>query len=119
IYGSSALGGVVNVIRQEVPTLEVDHLHGTLSAQASSANSGGTLGGYAEFPLAGFAVRTEGSLRRAGDLRTPVGRLVNTGVNSSGAALGVSKVSDWGHPGLSYRYFENTYGVPGGFVGAH
>lgn len=119
LYGSSALGGVVNVIRQEVPSVAVDHLHGGMSMQASSVNDGGTLGGYAEFPLAGFAVRAEGSGRLAGDLRTPVGRLVNTGVTSAGAALGVSRVGDWGYSGLSYRFYGNEYGIPGGFVGAH
>lgn len=119
LYGSSALGGVVNVIRQEVPALALDHLHGGLSVQASSVNDGGTVGGYAEFPFAGLAVRAEGSGRFAGDLRTPVGRLVNTGVASAGAALGVSKVGDWGYSGLSYRFYGNEYGIPGGFVGAH
>lgn len=119
LYGSSALGGVVNVIRQEVPSVARDHLHGGMSVQASSVNDGGTLGGYAEFPLAGFSVRAEGSGRLAGDLRTPVGRLVNTGVASSGAALGASKVGDWGYSGLSYRFYGNEYGIPGGFVGAH
>lgn len=119
LYGSSALGGVVNVIRQEVPAIALDHLHGGMSVQASSVNDGGTIGGYAEFPLAGFAVRAEGSGRLGGDLRTPVGRLVNTGVASAGAALGVSKVGDWGYSGLSYRFYGNEYGIPGGFVGAH
>lgn len=119
IYGSSALGGVVNIIRQEVPTVAVQHVHGTLSAQASSVNDGGTLGGFAEFPLAGLSLRAEGSVRGAGDLRTPVGRLVNTGSSTNGAALGASLVRDWGYSGMSYRYYDNTYGVPGGFVGAH
>lgn len=45
LYGSSALGGVVNLIRHEVPTTAAEHAHGTLSAQASSANGGTTLGG--------------------------------------------------------------------------
>lgn len=119
IYGSSALGGVVNIIRQEVPMVAVQHVHGALSAQASSVNDGGSLGGFAEFPLLGLAMRAEGSLRTSGDLRTPVGRLVNTSTDTYGAALGASVVRDWGYSGLSYRYYDNTYGVPGGFVGAH
>lgn len=119
LYGSSALGGVVNVIRQEVPAIALDHAHGGLSAQLTSVNDGGSIGGYAEFPAAGFAVRAEGSGRFTGDLRTPVGRLVNTGVSGAGAALGVSKVGDWGYSGLSYRFYGNEYGIPGGFVGAH
>ncbi len=119
IYGSSALGGVVNIIRQEVPMVAVEHVHGALSAQATSVNDGGSLGGFAELPLAGLAVRAEGSARRSGDLRTPVGRMVNTGTATYSAALGASVVRDWGYSGLSYRFYDNTYGVPGGFVGAH
>ncbi|MBX3173228.1 MAG: TonB-dependent receptor [Gemmatimonadaceae bacterium] len=119
LYGSSALGGVVNVIRQEIPTVRFEHRHGALSTQASSVNDGASIGAFAEFPLAGFSVRTEGSLRRSGDLRTPIGRLENTQVGASGASIGVSKVNGWGHTGLSYRYFANDYGLPGGFVGAH
>lgn len=119
LYGSSALGGVVNVIRQEVPAVATQHLHGELSAQASSVNDGGTLGGYVELPLLGFSVRAEGSGRVAGDLRTPAGRLGNTGVASRGASLGVSKVDEWGYSGVSYRFFGNEYGIPGGFVGGH
>lgn len=119
LYGSSALGGVVNVIRQEVPDRRFEHLHGALSAQAASANGSGTLGGYAEFPVAGWSLRSEGSLRRAGNLRTPVGPLANTQIETAGAALGISRVGTWGHTGLSYRYYGNDYGLPGGFVGAH
>ena len=119
LYGSSALGGVVNVIRQEVPNIMPEHLHGTLSAQASSVNSGATLGGHAELPLAGFALRAEGSWRATGDLRTPVGRLGNTDGSTVGGAVGVSKIGNWGYTGVSYRYFGNDYGLPGGFVGAH
>ena len=119
LYGSSALGGVVNIIRQEIPTVDLDHPHGAMSTQVSSVNNGATLGGYGEFPLAGFSVRTEGSLRTAGDLRTPVGRLPNTQINTMGAAVGASMIGEWGYAGLSYRYFGNDYGIPGGFVGAH
>lgn len=119
LYGSSALGGVVNLIRHEIPTSVVEHVHGTASVQATSVNAGGAVGGFAEFPLAGFAMRAEASGRRAGDQRTPVGRLGNTEVQSVGASIGVSKIAPWGYGGISYRHFGNEYGVPGGFVGAH
>lgn len=119
LYGSSALGGVVNLIRGEVPTTTLDHAHGAVSAQVSSVNRGTTVGGHVEAPLGHFAWRAEGSVRQAGDLRTPVGRLGNTGVQAVGGALGGSIVRDWGHTGVSYRYFTNDYGLPGGFVGAH
>jgi iron complex outermembrane receptor protein len=119
LYGSSALGGVVNLIRHEVPTTAAEHAHGTLSAQASSANGGTTLGGWAEAPLAGLTVRGEGSFRNTGDLRTPVGVLGNTQSMLASGSVGASMVRDWGYAGVAYRFLGNEYGLPGGFVGAH
>ncbi len=119
LYGSSALGGVVNLIRREVPMADVEHVHGTLTAQAASVNAGLALGGTIEAPLGRFAVRGEGTVRRAGDLRTPVGTMGNTDLLSYGGSVGASLVEDWGYAGLSYRYYDNGYGLPGGFVGGH
>ncbi len=119
LYGSSALGGVVNLIRQEVPSTLAEHLHGSVSVQATSANGGVTAGGFGEAPLLGLTVRGEASGRVAGDMRTPVGALVNTDVQSVNGSVGASLVRDWGYTGVSYRFFQNDYGLPGGFVGAH
>jgi iron complex outermembrane receptor protein len=118
LYGPSALGGVVNVVRDEVPTSLPDHAHGSLSMQGTSVNRGGTVGAVASMPLAGLAFRAEGSYRDAGDTRTPVGVMNNTEVTGFGGALGVAKTGDRGHAGFSYRYFDNDYGIPGGFAGA-
>lgn len=119
LYGSSALGGVVNVIREEIPSSRPDHLHGVISAQGSSVNRGGTVGGSVELPLGQLSLRADLSGRTAGDLRTPAGTLANTGTQTMGTGVGVSLVRDWGYSGLSYRYYGNDYGLPGGFVGAH
>jgi len=119
LYGSSALGGVVNLIREEIPTTSVDHLHGTVLTQLSSGNSGATAGGVLEAPVGPFAVRAEGTWRRDGDMRTPVGVLANTGAAALNGGLAASLVRPWGYVGVSYRFYDNAYGLPGGFVGAH
>ncbi len=119
LYGSSALGGVINAVREEIPSSMPDGVHGTVSTQASSVNDGIALGGEVRAPVLGLAWRAEGSARNAQDLRTPAGRLTNTGGRSVGGALGVSKVGARGFAGMSYRGFVNHYGLPGGFVGAH
>jgi iron complex outermembrane receptor protein len=119
LYGSSALGGVVNVIRDEIPTSADDRAHGVLSVQGASVAPGATLGGVVTAPLAGLAWRLEGSGRSQDDVRTPLGTLVNTDARTVDAAAGVGLARDWGHGGLSYRYYQNHYGVPGGFVGGH
>ncbi len=119
LYGSSALGGVVNVVRNEVPETAPDALHGTVSAQANSVNRGGSIGGFATRGFGAVVGRVEATVRRAGDTRTPVSRLVNTGVATIDLAAGASYVGRRGHAGLSYRYYDTDYGIPGGFVGGH
>jgi iron complex outermembrane recepter protein len=65
------------------------------------------------------ALRAEGALRGAGDLTVPGASLLNTGLRSYDVSVGASAIERWGHAGLAYRYYDNSYGVPGGFVGAH
>jgi iron complex outermembrane receptor protein len=119
LYGSSALGGVVNVVREEVPASRPEHMHATVTTQGASNGRAGALSGDVTFPAGPFALRVEGSIRNAADTRTPLGTLQNTQSRTTSAALGGAHVGDWGHAGVSYRFFGNDYGIPGGFVGGH
>jgi iron complex outermembrane receptor protein len=119
LYGSSALGGVVNLIREEIPTSRPDRLHGSLTVQGTSVNGGVSGGGYVTRGLGAFAVRAELGGRSAGNTRTPLGELVNTGVSELNASFGAALTGERGHIGGSYRFYDNDYGIPGGFVGGH
>lgn len=119
LYGSSALGGVVNVVRDEIPVGLPEHPHGVMSLQGASANRGLTGGGYATAALGRVALRAEASARDGGDLQTPDGPLENTQLRSYNLSGGASYVADRGHVGGAYRYYANDYGIPGGFVGSH
>ena len=119
LYGSSALGGVVNVIRDEVPSELPDDFHGTVAAQGSSVNGGGALSFSGTNRIGALAWRGEGSARASGDVRTPAGVLGNTGARTFGGSVGAGYVRPGGHVGAAYRYYQNDYGVPGGFVGGH
>jgi iron complex outermembrane receptor protein len=119
LYGSSALGGVVNVVREEIPESTPEHTHGGLSLQAASVNQGLTGGGYAMTAIGSLALRGEASVRTSGDVATPVGDLVNTDSRTINAAVATGLASEAGHVGLAYRFFDSAYGIPGGFVGGH
>jgi iron complex outermembrane recepter protein len=119
LYGGNAIGGVINVIRDEVPSSLPDRGTGMVSAQGQSYNAGVGAGGSASFPVGNHAVRAEGSFRTAGDMRTPHGPLDNTGLRTWSVAAGAARVTGRGHGGLAYRYYDNSYGIPGGFVGSH
>lgn len=118
LYGSNALGGVVNVIREEVPRRMPHHTTGTLSTQFESVNRGGTVAGVARVPLGRrFAVRGEGTYRQGGDIRTPLGRLEGTDSQGYNLGLGGSWLPEWGFVGASFRAYLLEHGVPGEFAG--
>jgi iron complex outermembrane recepter protein len=119
LYGSSALGGVVNVVRNEIPAAVAEHTHGAVMLQGASVNRSGTIGGYATTTAGAFALRAEGSIRDGGEVRTPLGPLRNTDVHTVNLSFGGAYVPEWGHTGASYRYYASDYGIPGGFVGGH
>ncbi|HUH13295.1 MAG TPA: TonB-dependent receptor, partial [Longimicrobiales bacterium] len=119
LYGSSALGGVVNVVKEEIPEARPDDTHGGAVLQGTSVNTGFAAGAFATGPLGPLGVRAEGSVRRWGDVRTPEATLENTGGASESGSLGLGVSGGSGHAGAAYRYYANRYGIPGGFVGGH
>jgi iron complex outermembrane recepter protein len=117
LYGSNALGGVINVIREDVPRTFPDRITGTASVQGESVNQGFTAGGEMMAPLGPVAARAELSLRRAGDTRTPLGPLPSTEMEGYNAAVGGSWVHHHGFIGAAGRDYQLSYGVPGTFEG--
>ncbi len=120
LYGGNALGGVINVIRDEIPSAVPHHLTGAATLQTQTV-AGALAAGATAFLAASerVPVRVEVAARTSGDLKTPAGTLVNTdgGLWSGGA--GAAYVADWGHMGGSVRGYLNAYGIPGGFEGGH
>lgn len=119
LYGSSAMGGVVNVVKHDIPEALPEHPYGQFSLEAASAQPGIGGGGSLISRIGRVAARIEASARVAGDVQTPAGTLENTNLNTYNGAIGVGTGSEWGHAGGSYRFYSNDYGIPGGFVGGH
>ena len=120
LYGGNALGGVINVIRDEIPSSVPHHVTGSTTLQSQSAT--GAVGGSTTvvFPMAErVPLRVEVAARTAGDLKTPVGTLFNTDGRLWSGGAGSAYVAEWGHLGASFRGYWNDYGIPGGFVGGH
>ncbi|MDR7101000.1 TonB-dependent receptor [Croceicoccus sp. BE223] len=78
LYGSSAIGGAVNVIDKRIPRKVPDEpVHVDALAGVDSAADAREIGGSLDLPLGGgFVVHADGSWRRADDLRV-AGRIVS------------------------------------------
>ena len=120
VYGPNALGGVVNVVRRGIPTARPDRIRVDMGVQGQSVNTGVSGGGSIVAPLPGpLAVRVDGAIRSAGDVDTPVGELDNTELSTRNALVGIGMTEGWGRIGAAGSRYESSYGIPGGFVGAH
>lgn len=120
LYGGNALGGVINVIRDEIPSAVPHHVTGSATLQSQTVT--GSLAGSAAAVFAvsdNVPLRVEVVRRQGGDLRTPVGTLLNTDGNLWSGGVGSAYVAEWGHLGAAFRGYRNHYGIPGGFVGGH
>lgn len=140
LYGSSAIGGVVNVIDSRIPRRVPDepiHIDGI--ATFGSAAHERTGSGEIEAPIGDkFVVHFDGSYSRSGDLDTgnyiltpalraqaaasgdPAirdlaslrGKLPNSGARTWEVAGGAALITDGGNLGFSVAHTDNFYGVP-------
>jgi iron complex outermembrane recepter protein len=117
MYGGNALGGVINVVREEVPKTLPETIAGAIGLQAESVSRGYAGGASLLVPHGSLALRAEISGRTAGDTRTPLGPLPETDIASYGGSIGLSRIASWGYLGAAYRHNDLTYGVPGQFQG--
>lgn len=116
---STTIGGVVNVIRDEIPREVHNQLHLTVGGYGETVNNGYLGALVADIPYKPFALRIELSRRKADDLKTPIRRLRNSYSQNYNSGTGLSFVDDFGYIGTSLRLYELKYGIPGGFIGAH
>ncbi|MYA98928.1 TonB-dependent receptor [Candidatus Poribacteria bacterium] len=113
IYGSSTLGGVINVKSNHIPQILPRRLDMHLTFQGESVNSGltGTTG--FTFPMGDFAGNVEWNRRLASDIQTPIGVLENTALSNVNFSGGASLIKPWGFIGASGSSYRSDYGVPG------
>lgn len=120
LYGSDALGGVVNVVRSDVFSTAGKPLEGIFTLNAFS-NNPGAAGGLSLFGgSGGLAYRFNATGRFAGDYTYPAGKLndsitlpaqsaFNSGAQEFNASGSVGMRRDWGTLALDLSHFGQKY----------
>ena len=140
LYGSSAIGGVVNVIDSRIPRRVPDEaVHVDAIASYGSAAQERASSGAIDLPIGGqFVAHVDGSYTKTGDLRTgglllsPAlraqarasgnagvralarlsGDLPNSAARTWEVAGGLAYIGDRGNIGVSFGHYDSLYGVP-------
>lgn len=116
---STTIGGIVNIVREEIPKQIHNQPHLLLGSYYETANRG-LLGAIkSEIPIKPFQLKFDLNQRRTSDLSTPAGILKNSSSKNFTGSAGLSYVRNFGFVGSSYKVYNLNYGIPGGFVGAH
>lgn len=113
-YGSQAIGGVVSVENQRIPTfVPQGGFTGEIIGGYSSVDEGGDGSISATAGAGGFAIHADGFKRYADDYESPEGTVRNSFVDSQGASVGASLIGTDGFVGVSFTRFTSVYGIPG------
>ncbi len=127
LYGSGAIGGLVNIVSERVPRLRASEFSADANLRYSSADRGragaldleGPLGGSASWRLEGFKQTTE-DYDLAAPLRDESGnviaadRLPNSQTDTRSIAAGGSwfGATPGTRAGLAVQRYESDYGIP-------
>lgn len=116
LYGSGAMGGIVNIITKEGYFSDKNYFHGNATGSYASVNNSHSE--YLSLNAGGkrWFVKVNGSYGHANDIKTPEGILANSGytTNNLGAKMGF-KMADNQVLKLQFqRNWSNDVGIPGG-----
>ncbi len=118
-YGSNALAGVINIVREAVPRTAMTKRSGAITLQSESVNHSVAAAVEGIVPIGPLIARIDASLRSADDMKTPSGTLKNTCLRSGNGSTGMSLVQKWGHLGVAAGLYDSEYGIPPDPLGGH
>ena len=112
LYGANAIGGLVNVINDAIPSRPVEGAHGSVVMDAGSAANEFLGGTDVSWGNGRWAIRGGASGKRNSNVRTPEGDVGNTQSRGGFGNVGLSWTGSKGYVGGSYGYDDTRYGIP-------
>jgi iron complex outermembrane recepter protein len=112
LYGANAVGGLVNVITEDIPTKPVMGASGNVTFDLGSAANEAAGAADVRVGNGTFALHAGGGGRRSSDVSTPEGDLANSQSRNGFGSIGASWTGGKGYFGGSYGYDDTRYGVP-------
>jgi iron complex outermembrane receptor protein len=112
LYGANAIGGLVNVITDSIPSERTEGTAGNFTFNFGS--NGGAAGGAGDIHVGNgqYALHFGGAGNRSGNYDTPEGEVDNSQARTAMGQIGLSRTGEKQYVGLSYGYDDSEYGIP-------
>lgn len=113
LYGSNALGGVINIITEAIPRYIPDQFDGNINISSSTVNKEFSGSGDFHYGVNDFAFHANYFRRKTANFIGGNGIDVeNSDQFSTGYQLGFSFIPSFGLGGLSFTSYNTKYGIP-------
>ena len=128
LYGSGAIGGLVNIVNDRIPSLLERRPTGEAELRYSSVDRGTGIHFSGDASSGNIGLHVDGNALNTGDYRIPgnsatpdaeaqdlndIKKLSFSGNREKSLAFGASLVKTWGHIGASVAQLDKTYGIHG------
>lgn len=123
LYGSGAIGGLVNVVDGRIPTSLSKQLNGEFEVKYVGVNSEKSGSFFLDGSINDIALHLDGNSRDTKDYKIPgfanangegdmKGRLSNSFTREHSMGFGATLIKPWGHIGASIQNMQDVYGIP-------
>lgn len=122
LYGSGAIGGVINVVDQRIPSERPATTEASIGLSMNSVANQRQGNAAVTTGAGNWAFHADGFIRKSDDYHTPTftndegetqDRVENTFVDAKGATVGTSYFFNRGYLGVSASRLAQQYGIPG------
>src|SRR5450830_1693158 len=123
LYGSGAIGGLVNVVNDRIPTELVGKPTGQVEARYGTVDGQKNTSFGVDGSAGQIGLHIDGNYRDTDNYKIPgnaeqgnassaSGRLPNSFTHENSVAAGASYIDNWGHVGMSISSLDDHYGIP-------
>ncbi|HMQ03193.1 MAG TPA: TonB-dependent receptor [Pyrinomonadaceae bacterium] len=111
LYGSNAIGGVVNAIGHHDNHAH-DGFRGYFTGVGSTADKQIGASGGLEYGINNWLFRGNFGSQKTGDFKTPIGEIHNSATRANNFSLGTGYYGDKAFFGVTYGYDKRRFGIP-------
>ena len=123
LYGSGAIGGLVNVVNERIPTELLPRPTGEAELRFGTVDKARNLSFSVDGATDTLGLHVDGHARSSNDYRIPGHAVLGDSASASGTlpssftrshslGFGISHIASWGYVGTSIATLDDRYGIP-------